>query len=410
MSTTLETTHPSVTPSLPGAPVSSERPLAPAAIPPSTHDAAPTLVESVFDPDAGEWDAFIKCQYDGTLFHTTAWMKAVARCFQHQPHSLAARRGGRVVGVLPLLLVESRLTGRRLISMPYAVAGGPLFADETARKSLEEGLRALQAALDVEQAEIRSEHARFRDAAALEGYVKFERALPATEADVLTSVPRKARAVIRHAMERERLIITEGAAQLPLMWRLYALNMRRLGSPAYPMRFLKALLAEMRSGDDLGGVEHRAYRTIAQDGSCPAAGHRITVAWRRGRPVAGLVSFAFKDRLLPYFYGCRPEARECGAAHYLYYDLMRWGVARGFALFDFGRSRVTNRGACEFKRLMGFEPRPLGYQLVMRDAQAPKRPLRPDDRRIALAQHVWRRLPLGVTTYLSGKLAKHFPG
>lgn len=322
-----------------------------------------------------------------------------------------------MVGVLPLFLIESRLTGRRLISMPYAVAGGPLFADEIAREALEEGLRILQAALGVGQAEIRSEHACFRDAAALEGYVKFERTLPATEADVLTSVPRKARAVIRRAMECERLVITEGSAQLPLMWRLYALNMRRLGSPAYPMRFLKALMAEMRDGDGLGKEEQMTHRAIArarthgaQEESCPVPGHRITVAWRRGRPVAGLVSFTFKERLLPYFYGCRPEARECGAAHYLYYDLMRWGVARGFTLFDFGRSRITNRGACEFKRLMGFEPRPLGYQLVMRDAQAPKRPLRPGDRRIALAQHVWRRLPLGVTIYLSGKLAKHFPG
>ena len=50
----------------------------------------------------------------------SAWEGIMSASYGYPCHFLLARRDGRVEGVLPLFLVDSSLTGRRLDSMPGA--------------------------------------------------------------------------------------------------------------------------------------------------------------------------------------------------------------------------------------------------------------------------------------------------
>jgi hypothetical protein len=93
----------------------------------------------------------------------------------------------------------------------------------------------------------------------------------------------------------------------------------------------------------------------------------------------------------------------------LYLDAMERGVEEGCRFFDFGRTRRDNRGSFDFKRFHGFEPRPLAYQChTLPGHRAPN--LSPRQTRFELARRMWRRLPLGLTTALGGRLAAHIPG
>ena len=56
-------------------------------------------------------DEFVEQHPDSTFFHVSAWSRLVARHFPHRPRTLVARRGGRIVGVLPLFATRSPLTG-----------------------------------------------------------------------------------------------------------------------------------------------------------------------------------------------------------------------------------------------------------------------------------------------------------
>ena len=53
-------------------------------------------------------------------------MRAVRDIYGHRPRYFVAREAGsgRLRGVLPLFAVSGPLTGRALVSVPYAVAGG----------------------------------------------------------------------------------------------------------------------------------------------------------------------------------------------------------------------------------------------------------------------------------------------
>ena len=74
--------------------------------------------------DSAEWDAFVAAASDGTVAHRWAWLRIVQDTYGHPTYPLAAVRAGRLVGVLPLVLVRSRIYGRRLVSMPYLDCGG----------------------------------------------------------------------------------------------------------------------------------------------------------------------------------------------------------------------------------------------------------------------------------------------
>lgn len=74
--------------------------------------------------DGATWDDFVARAPDGTVAHRWAWMQIVPAAYGHQAIPLAAVRDGALVGVLPLVLLRSRLFGRHLVSMPFLDYGG----------------------------------------------------------------------------------------------------------------------------------------------------------------------------------------------------------------------------------------------------------------------------------------------
>ena len=344
-----------------------------------------TTIETLGEPARDEWEAYVANAQAGTFYHTLAWHDAVVSVFGHEPHYLIARRGGRIVGVLPMFLVRSWIAGRLLTSLPYAVYGGAVCEDDHAAAALLDEAKRLAERLDVRCIDLRSITANLPGLPTVDRYVTFRKALPDRIEDVLASMPRKARAAARNGREKHGLTVEVGDDLLPVVWRLYTRSMRRLGSPNYPFALFRAL------------VENTPDK------------HVVSVVRYQGRPAAGLVTFLFRDTVLPYFAGCIEQLDRCGTNNVMYLSAMEWGVEHGFRQFDFGRTRKDNRGSYDFKRHQGFDPEPLGYQLYVPPGRsAPE--LAPGKGKFALAQRLYRRLPLPLTRPLGAWLAKSIPG
>src|SRR5215471_18361439 len=89
-----------------------------------------TRVDSTLDirelraGEEGEWDRFVAASPSGTFFHLTGWKKVIERVLRRQCFYLAAYRGGRITGVLPIGRAKSLLFGDCLVSLPLGVYGG----------------------------------------------------------------------------------------------------------------------------------------------------------------------------------------------------------------------------------------------------------------------------------------------
>ncbi len=335
--------------------------------------------------DANAWDAYVLRHPSGTVFHRIGWSGAVEEAYGHRPMHLMAWSAGRVVGVLPLFFVKSIFVGRVLVSVPYATYGGILADSDEAAKAILEAAEALCTDFGAKYLELRHRETNRLGLPEIGRYDTFRKQLPDRPEDVLPSLPRKTRAAARKGLKglgpRAARI---DPALLDTVYDLYSRTLKRLGSPNFRRRLFHAL--QEAYGDD-------CVCLVVRDG---------------GRPTAGVVSFVFRDEIVPYFSGSLREGMSRHANNVMYVKLMEYAVERGLRVFDFNRSRRDNHGPHAFKRYHGFEPTPLHYQIHLTNGgELPN--LTPSNRKFALAGRVWRKLPLWLTRPAGAGITKWIP-
>jgi FemAB-related protein (PEP-CTERM system-associated) len=335
---------------------------------------------SVLD-DSGKaaWDRFVFESPDASFFHLSAWQGLVQEVFGHRTYFLQARRGRDIVRILPLARVKSLLFGDSLISLPFCVYGGPVGEPE-AVSALEAAADRLGQDLGVQHLEMRNMRERHADWPRQNLYLTFRKViLPDVEQNML-AIPRKQRAMVRKGIARGLRSVLDG--DVDRFFALYSDNVLRHGTPALPKCFFAALLSAF--GD-----------------KCEV----LTVEDSAGKPVSSVLSFYFRDEVLPYYAGDDVVARDLAANDFKYWELMRRACERGLKLFDFGRSK-EGTGPYSFKKNWGFEAQPLSYEyrLYKRDSVPQNNPLNPKYRAfIAL----WRRLPIGVANALGPLIVRN---
>ena len=347
-------------------------------------DRLPIVVNLLKGEDAPRWDDFVRRCPQATFFHLSAWRDIVEEVFDHRTFYLYAERAGDIVGVLPLAEVRSRLFGHALVSLPFCVYGGIATAEDAGPETLhalESKAETLAQALGVQHLEYRNLQPRHEDwPRQAELYVTFRKEiLPEVEANLL-AIPRKQRAMVRKGIKNA--LVSEVDDTVDRFFALYADNVLRHGTPALPKRFFEQL--KERFGE-----------------ACEV----LTVSSPEGKPLSSVLSFYFRDEVLPYYAGDDLAARELAANDFKYWELMRRACERGCKVFDYGRSKVGT-GPYAFKKNWGFEPQPLSYEyrLYKRDSIPQNNPMNPKYRAfIAL----WKRLPIGVANRLGPHIVRN---
>lgn len=341
---------------------------------------APIVVREYRDQDAAAWDAFVERSSDATFFHLSGWKGIIERVFRHRTHYLLAERAGRIVGVLPLAEVRSRLFGHSVTSLPFCVYGGCAVEDPAALAPLHEAATEFARSAGADHLELRNMTSREPEWPRQDLYVTFRKAIdPDVEANML-AIPRKQRAMVRKGIKAGLTGVVDETVDR--FFELYADNVHRHGTPPLPKRYFQALKSVF--GD-------RCESAIVLDSD--------------GRPVSGVLSFYFRDEVLPYYAGDVTAARDLAANDFKYWDLMRRACERGCRTFDYGRSK-RGTGSFDFKKNWGFEPAALHYEfaLLKRDTVPQNNPSNPKYKR---AIETWRKLPRGVVNTIGPLLARH---
>ena len=334
--------------------------------------------------DDADWDAFVDACPKATFFHLTGWARSVCAEFGHEDRSWVALHGDRIVGVLPIISCKGLRGGRALISAAYGVYGGPVGESRDIELELFRAAEADAVALKAGRLELRCLEDPGLDLPKADLHATFIKDLPATAEDVLKGMPKKARADARKARKNHELVLEEGRWFVADLVRLFHNNKRSLGSPALPATFFTRLLETF--GD-------RAT---------------VHVVKRDGEPLSAVMSFLFRDQVLAYYSGTAEGVdRSYKASCFMYMALQEWAVEAGYRVFDFGRSRKDS-GPFSFKVHQGFEAQELHYSFrLVKDAGLPA--LNPSNPKTKILQETWKRLPLALTTKLSGRAARYLP-
>jgi FemAB-related protein (PEP-CTERM system-associated) len=336
-------------------------------------------IEALTDGAVAAWDRFVDAAPEATFFHRAGWKAVIERSFGHDCHFLQAKRDGRITGVLPLVHLSSRLFGQALVSTAYGVYGGPVASDEASLQALNGAAARLAGKLRVDYLEYRLRAPSPLPWARNSGlYATFRKRLGADPAAILRRVPRKRRAMLRKAQALG--LESELDGDVRRFYRVYSRRVRDLGTPVYPSAYFRTLL-------EVFGADCEVLTVV-----------------RRGVPLSAVISFYFRNEVLPYYGGGLDEARRCAANDFMYWEVMRRACAKGVQVFDFGRSKVGT-GTFAYKSIWGFEPQPLHHEyFLLRQSELPNvNPLNP---KYALWVALWRRLPLFVANALGPRISR----
>lgn len=341
-------------------------------------------IEPLGSEDETAWDAFVDSHARGSIYHRAAWRALITDLFGHETHYLAAKSAeGRIVGVLPLVRLKSWLFGDFLVSMPYFNYGGAVAVDT----SVEEAL--MKAACELAK-ELASNHIEFRDNRARDAgwpvrtdKVIMGLALPGSKDALWSDLGSKLRAQIKRPA-KEGVTVVEGRKELlPDFYKVFARNMRDLGTPVYPQRLFASIL-----------------ETFPEDA-------RIIALRLRDKPVAAGFLLGFRDRLEIPWASSIGEFNRSGVNMRLYWASLEYAITSGYKVFDFGRSTIDS-GTYRFKKQWGPRERPLYWHYWLKEGQSIPQ-LTPSNPKYSLSIKLWQHLPVWITKQLGPKIVGNLP-
>ncbi|MFH1927470.1 MAG: GNAT family N-acetyltransferase [Chloroflexota bacterium] len=295
-------------------------------------------------PSDERWVAFVHSVPDANIFHHPAWINLMAECYGYRPFVVAiCDEKGEIKAGLPLMEVNSWLTGRRWIALPFTDHCSPLFHGDAPPRDLLEHLSELQREHDVPRVEIRSSipygHQVHKDMSQVLYVQDLSTDISAVHKDLHKNVRRS---IVKAERQGVTVRWAESKRDLDIFYDLHCRTRHRQGVPVQPKRYFE-LFWERIIGAGLGF---------------------ILLAYKDAVPIAGTVALTYKSTLMiKYTASDRDSWRLC-PNHSLYWAVIRWGCEHGHTLLDWGRSRVCNTGLRDFKRRWGTRESILTYSVL----------------------------------------------
>jgi FemAB-related protein (PEP-CTERM system-associated) len=264
------------------------------------------------------------------------------------------------------------------MSLPFLVYGGAIATDQNAEEMLVNTVVEFANEIGTDYVEFRNREASGRNWISKETYATFSRQLDPDPEKNLLSIPRKQRAMIRKGIKAE--LRAESDDDVERLYEALLACKRNLGTPFFGRRYLHAVKAEF--GDKA----------------------EILTVTSSGETVCSVMSFRFRNEILPYYGGGGDAARDLKGNDFMYWAVMEKACQEGVEIFDYGRSMIGS-GAYRFKKHWGFEPKTLAYEyLPVRRQSTPN--LNPSNPKYRVLIDAWKRLPLTVAAHLGPPIAR----
>ncbi len=350
-------------------------------------DTPVTRIDPLLD---ARWEPFVQHHPRTSVFHSTAWLKALERTYGYK--SVAFTTSGahdKLDNAVVFCEINSWLTGRRLVSLPFSDHCEPLAPSATAAAILKD---AIEQELD---------RGRFR-------YIEIRPLQPLSfatgvhrttvsyafhELDLRPDTETLYRNLHRDSIQRkirraarEGLTLREGTEEKLLddFYALMKVTRERHRVPPQPKQWFRNLM------------------------ECFGNGLTIRVAYSGPQPVAGMLTLQYGDTMV-YKYGCSDvRFNNLGGMHLLYWQAIQEAKALGLRRFDFGRVDADQPGLITFKNRWGAAQSTLTYSRYSKSEHSTHLfdlPL--GDWKTRTAQSIMSRLPSPVVTKIGQLLYRH---
>jgi hypothetical protein len=284
-------------------------------------------IDPIDDP---RWERLSLEHPAASVFHSPAWLKALRRAYQYEPVVLTTSPPEKkLANGFVFCRIKSRLTGNRLVSLPFSDHCEPLVDNPIELECLLSVLKGEFRKNRWKYIEIRPVTPRFVNQAGFseaEGFwlhrVDLRRPADALFRSFHTNVKRN----VRRA-EGKSLRYEDGRSDTLLkdFYSLMTLTRRRHFLPPQPLYWFRALLDCMGEKAD------------------------ISLVYKDNKPMASIFALRHKD-VLVYKYGCFDyDYRQFAGMTLVLWRAIQKAREQGVLEFDLGRSDLEDLGLITFK-------------------------------------------------------------
>lgn len=297
------------------------------------------LIREVEEQD---WRDFVREIPGGSVFQTPEMASVYESTVRHEPVSVFAVEEGRIQGLVLASLIWSGGWPMKLFSGRCIVQGGPLLTKSSCAPTLLSGLddlvskRALYTEIRNLQKPVEAVPLFESSGYSFAAHLNYHLDLRKSEEEIWSGMSKGRRKGISRA-EKTGLEVTEitEERQIDEFYDILKKTYSGLGMPLAD----KSLFTS-------------AFRILR-----PLQEARFLLCISEGRTVACRAVLLFRKTLYDWYAGSVAEERAKKADEFLVWNILKWGISKGYETFDFGGAGSPDEeyGPREFKRRFGGE-------------------------------------------------------
>ncbi len=337
------------------------------------------LVDPLADPT---WDDRLRDCPSASFFHRSAWARVLHSTYGFSPVYFVQGTGPSC-SLLPCMEVNSWISGRRGVSLPFTDECQPIICDGAARRELIRSVFEHATARHWRYLQFHGGRNLFAQAPAAVGFLGHRLAIDRDIADLHSGLDGATRRNVRRASESGLDVeFSTSWTATRTFYGLLCRTRKRQGMPPQPFALFRSL-----------------HRHVLKPGlGC------IAIATHRKVPVAGAI-FLHNGKTALYKFGASDERfQHLRPNNLVMWLAIKWHAARGFETLDFGRTSLGNAGLRRFKLGWGTDERLIEYFKFDRFAG---RFVSSPDRSSGWHTPLFRLLPIALARLLGAALYRH---
>jgi hypothetical protein len=283
------------------------------------------IINPIKHPD---WNLVLESVPEHSFFHSSNWARVLNETYSYLPLYFTRWDGSQPRAVIPLMEINSFLTGKRGVSLPFTDLCEPIVADENCFSEILSEMIQYGRKAGWKYLELRGGAKYSNGAVPYRTYLRHILKIQGEEKLQYLAIKPSTRRNIRKAEgSGVRVAISDLESDLHTYYELHCLTRRRHGVPPQPYGFFKAI-----------------YKNVI------AKGKGFTVLGTcLGRPISGAVYLHSGKKGIYKFGASDLQFQHLRAANLVMWEAIRWFSTNGFEELCFGRTDTENAGLVRFK-------------------------------------------------------------
>ncbi len=270
----------------------------------------------------------------GSIFHTSYWARVLQESYFYRPSYLVNIHHGIIDFLIPLMEVNSWLTGRRGVSLPFTDYCEPIINDVNNGRDVMNHLIEYGSSAQWKYLELRGGEQIFGQVPSSSSYYRHVLKLSKNVDAVYARLKGRMRTSVKKAV-REGVTINRSNTldAVKMYYNLHCITRKKHGVPPQPFHFFR-----------------RIYDHIINQGH-----GQVVLATFQGNTIAGAIFFQYGHEAIHKFGASDSRYLHLRPNDLIMWDTIQWYCCNGFTQLCLGRTELENEGLRHFKNGWGTE-------------------------------------------------------